>query len=180
MTLPDHGRATRYRDHGCRCEDCTRAATRQLKAYRVATRADHKGRPTVPMRVPIGPIRDHIAALLASGWTRRTLAAEVGVSHDHMHWIITGPSRSMHRTRAAVILAVPPLPVDDAPDAVAVDRLLAGSLDWREASRADRLEAGRIAMRREGGYAFCESVLHLGPRAIRRLRDEVRAERVAS
>ncbi len=75
---------------------------------------------------------------------------------------------------------MPGLPDDGIIDPIAVERLLAETLHWLDATPSERLEAGRIAMRREGGYAFCESVLHLGPRAIRRLRDEVRVERVAS
>ncbi len=126
----------------------------------------------------------------------RDMAARVADVYDALS-MVPGPSRILAK-RAEARGALPPLAwdddtiddpaawadlgsdVDDTADPVAVDRLLTGHLDWRQASDADRLEAGRIAMRREGGYAFCESVLHLGPRAIRRLRDEVRAERVAS
>ena len=143
-----HGLATTYRDKGCRCDDCRRAATRQLKHYRVATRADSKGRPTVPIRVPIDHIRSHIDALLTSGYTCRGLAWEVGITTDHLYWIRRGPSKSIHRDRAQQILALKPLPApSDTPDPVVVERLCADPNAWRNGlttTRAERLAAANI------------------------------------
>jgi hypothetical protein len=144
----NHGLATTYRDKGCRCDDCRRAATRQLKHYRVATRADSRGRPTIPMRVPIDGIRRHIDALLASGYTCRGIAWEVGITTDHLYWIRRGPSKSIHRERARQILAIAPLPDPaDVVDPVVVERLCADPTAWRHglpATRAERLAAAHI------------------------------------
>lgn len=69
----------------------------------------------------------------------------------------------------------PGLPDDGIIDPVAVERLLAGTLPWQQATYPERLEAGRIALRREGGHAFCADILGLRHDAIRRLRQEVAA-----
>lgn len=67
------------------------------------------------------------------------------------------------------------VPDDGYVDPVAVERLLNGTLSWRGATITERCEAGRIALTREGGYAFCQDVLRLNGRTIARLRDEVAA-----
>ncbi len=67
------------------------------------------------------------------------------------------------------------LPDDGIIDPVAVERLLNCTLEWRGATYPERLEAGRIAMTRDGGWAFCERHLRLRHDVIRSLRQEVAA-----
>ena len=69
---------------------------------------------------------------------------------------------------------------DDAPDPVVVDRLIAGTLPWHEATLPERIEAGRRVINREGGSKFCADVLHLRHDVIRDLRQGVAARTPSS
>jgi hypothetical protein len=173
--MTDHGRMGTY-NNGCRCDACRRANRLRRARWDLNTRYG-----AVPTFVDAAPVRAHIAALRASGWTLAEIGREIGRGSRGVHHIVVGHSAtspSVRRDTAEAILSLRPL--EPVVDPVVVDRLLAGRHDWRRATFDERLEAGRIAMRQPGGYACCEAVLHLGPRAIRRLRDEVAAERVAS
>lgn len=138
-----HGTAYAYRNQGCRCEACTRASTRRQKQYRVITRADKDGSPTIPLRVDAEPVRHHIRSLRGSGWRMVDIAREVGVSRNHLAFFVSAARRPqrVNRDFAARILELRPLtPVDL--DEVVVERLVAGA-DWRTvgATRAERIAA---------------------------------------
>lgn len=135
---------TYWRARHCRCDDCRRLVTRHQKLYRIRTRADRQGNPTIPLRVDRQPILDHVARLRASGWTVKQLAEEVGVTMANLSWMVSpsNPTKRMDRQRAARILAVAPLEpvtVDD----VVVDRFIDGGMSWRELTREERIEAAR-------------------------------------
>lgn len=142
--MPDHGQRARYL-RGCRCQDCRRANARYLKAYRQRT-SPERGRPTRPVRVAAAPVREHLAALLASGWCWRHVEAESGVNRGTLSRL-GRINQTVHRDVAARLLDLEPLaPVDL--DPVVVDRLAHGA-DWRalSATRAERLAAYEAARR---------------------------------
>lgn len=143
----NHGTTTTgYKTLGCRCEPCTRASVKASKLWRVRTGADRGDRPTRPDLIDVTPVRAHVDRLVASGWTKREIAAEIGVTEFTL-WSALYETRrpdgtkKIRRTRADAILALDPLePVDV--DQVVVDRLVAGA-DWRTigATRAERIQA---------------------------------------
>lgn len=147
----NHGTLTSYKNNGCRCDDCRRAAVRNVKRWRLRTKADLKtGVPAIPDLVDITAARNHYWALRASGHTVGDIALEIGLTTAHLSWLM-GPANTRPRIRretAARILALDPLePVDV--DTVVVDRLVAGA-DWRAigATRAERIAAAELLDRR--------------------------------
>lgn len=127
-----HGTLTAYKNRGCRCDDCRRAAVRNVKQWRSRTQADLKsGVPAIPDLIDITPARAHYWRLRDSGWTVADIAGEVGLSSAHLSWLM-GPANTrprMLRSRASAILDLEPLtPVDI--DPVVVDRLIEAD-DWR-------------------------------------------------
>lgn len=138
-----HGTPTAYKNHGCRCEPCTAAACRYAKRWRYATRTS-SGAAVQPLRVPAGPVADHVRACLDSGWGYRELAREAGVDSSRISRLLRGLHRGIHRDVAARFLAIEPLaPVDL--DEVVVDRLIHAYPDsiWKTigATRRERIAA---------------------------------------
>lgn len=149
-----HGTVARY-CAGCRCKPCDRANYRRQKRYRMATGAGADGKPQRPLTVDAGPVRAHIAVLVASGWTRTQIAAEVGRTVFWLHAIVdrtrskTGRKR-IRRDIADALLAIQPLaPVTV--DEVVIDRLIRTPVDgyWRDlgANRDERIAAAELADR---------------------------------
>lgn len=141
----NHGAATAVRN-GCACDLCRAYRTRAKKSWRLRTRTDANDKPTRPTRVPIDPVRAHVDALVASGWRKRDIADELGITQQAfwnlLHFDRHGPKRWITAAYAARILAVEPLEpvtVDD----VAVERFIAGGMTWRELTREERIEAAR-------------------------------------
>lgn len=154
MSAPkfEHGTRDTYTFHACRCDECRRAQMRAVKAYRIATRADDRGRPRVHLTVDAAPAREHVAELRASGWTLAEIARELGVGPDAIWQNINPTKKRIRRERAAALLALQPLtPVDV--DPVVVERLVASpDVIWRSigATRQERIEAAeRIPNRSE-------------------------------
>lgn len=149
--LPDyHGTIGGYRNHGCRCEPCTKAQTRWSKGYRLRTRADRNGNPTVHSSVPAEPVRAHIAALVTSGWTLKGIARESGASFGAVQRIAAGHRRRVWMATAVAIADLEPF----APvlvDEIVVDRLIHTPVDgyWRDlgANRDERIAAAELADR---------------------------------
>lgn len=143
MSTFQHGTATAYKNHGCRCEPCTRAGVRYSKAWRVATRTV-TGPPVQPMRVPLGPVVEHLRACLDSGWGYRALAREAGIASSQMSKMLRSRQASTHRDVAARIFDIAPLvPVEV--DPVVVERLISAFPEriWDDmgATRAERIAA---------------------------------------
>ena len=139
----NHGTSARY-DNGCRCTDCRQGNNRRVKLWNLRT-----GHGTRPIRVPIAPARDHVMRLRATGWTLREIADEAGVSFHTVKAITANTAAKKYLTRdvATRVLAIDPLePV--AVDDVAVERFIAGGMDWRQLTREERIEAARRMDRR--------------------------------
>lgn len=165
--MPEHGTRARYL-RGCRCGACHDANRRYLKAYRVRTRAE-RGRPTQPVRVPAGPVREHLRALFTSGWQWRHVEAEAGVGGGHLSRLLRVYA-TCHRDIAARILALEPLqPVEY--DPVVVERLADGD-QWRDlrATRPERLAAYELATGRGESGARAATRLGLAGRDIAAMR----------
>lgn len=144
--MSDHGTRARYL-RGCRCEPCGDAHRRYTKAYKHRTKAHPlTGVPAIPTRVDVQPIRAHIDALLASGWTKAQIQREAGLTSSHVSHISLGHYPTTNRRIAARILALEPLrPVDV--DPVVVERLLASpDVIWRTigATRPERIAAAEL------------------------------------
>lgn len=146
----NHGTTTGYKTHGCRCEPCRRAATRSTKRWRMRTGADLKTSvPAIPDLIDVTPVREHVEQLVATGWLKRDIAGEVGLTGAALYEALYkvrrggGVKRINRRTAAAILALEPltPLPANYI-DHVIVDRLIAGA-DWRTigANRAERITA---------------------------------------
>lgn len=125
-------------DRGCRCPQCRRANATRVALWQHRTRYG-----AVPVRVPIGPVRDHVIRLRATGWTLREIASEADISFHTVKAVTANTVVKKYVTREVAdrILAVEPLtPVTV--DPVVVERLVAGA-DWRAigATRQERIEA---------------------------------------
>lgn len=146
-----HGTLTGYTNRGCRCDPCTTAQRRYVTMYRLRTKSDHDGRPSLPVLVDAAPVAAHVATLLASGHTRSGIADECGVSRAAVIRIAAGHRTTIKRTTAARILAVEPIPAPDPSlvDEVLVERLADGA-DWRAigATKAERLAAADLLVAR--------------------------------
>jgi lambda repressor-like predicted transcriptional regulator len=113
----EHGTHACYALDRCRCPSCA-AANRSYEARRTRDRA--YGHTDL---VGATIVRQHIAALAATGIGLKTLAARSGVSHGALWKIVYGvpstgrpPSRRVHRATANKILAVPAEPLRVAAD----------------------------------------------------------------
>ncbi len=147
-----HGKRTTYRKQGCRCDACKRGHARYIKQYRyrVDYQGSRSGPPRNPMRVDADPIREHLHALLASGWTRSQIQTEAQLtSSAHLTKILRHGQPRIHRDIADRILALDPLEPVTYDEAV-VTRLVDGYpvIDWRNiggraATREERAEALR-------------------------------------
>lgn len=159
---PDHGTTSRYKV-GCRCDACRDNQRRRMTKWRLRTGEDRvRGARTVarPDRIDATPVRAHIAALIASGWSLAAIDREVGLVR-HAYKIANGRHPKILRETAAAILAVSPLP-DPASvvDEVAVERVLAGNAPLTSLTPAER-DACRVAAARRG-WTAAEISRHLG------------------
>lgn len=145
--MPEHATRARYL-RGCRCEPCRDAHRRYSKAYKHRVKADPStGVPAAPMRLDATPVREHVRALLDSGWTKAAIQREAGLATSHCSHLLSGEYPTIHRRVAARLLDLEPLrPVEV--DEVVVARLLDGAA-WRDlnATRAERLAAFEAAGR---------------------------------
>lgn len=141
-----HGTITGYRNRGCTCDACLAAHRRAVKSYRVRTRADRRGSPSIRATVPAAPVRAHLAALVASGYTLRQVATETGASRAAVQRIAAGDRTRVSSRIATLVFMLEPLPdLTGYVDPVTVDRLVAAYPDqvWRGlgATREERIEA---------------------------------------
>lgn len=130
-------------DRGCRCLDCRRANATRVALWQHRTRYG-----TIPVRVPIGPVRDHVMRLRATGWTLNEIAHEAGISFHTVKAVTANTAVKKYVTREVAdrVCAVQPLaPVDV--DPVVVERLLASpDVIWRTigATRSERIAAAEL------------------------------------
>lgn len=96
------------KDTGCRCSpECRNLATKACKARQ---QRQSKG---VSGRVPSQPVRQRVAAFLAANphLTVSDLARSAGVSRRTLMMMLQAPpERTVNRTTAMKVLAVPPIP----------------------------------------------------------------------
>lgn len=93
MAIYPHGTTARYAQ-GCRCGLCRHA------------QAKHAPTPPAPERVPAGPVRAHIDALLDEGVILADLARRIGYGRTTLHNIRTGHSETTLAVIAEDILSV--------------------------------------------------------------------------
>ena len=100
-TKHEPGRACYH--HGCRCRDCTDAATRYAKRMK----AGHV------QRVPADLVRTHVLRLRASGMTVTAIANAASVATATVTRVSRGDHPSVRQDVARRILTVRPRPVAD-------------------------------------------------------------------
>lgn len=93
-----HGHYLGYDTDGCRCLRCRAAHAR----YMVHWRANGSTGYDDPDRVSA-----HIERLIGSGWTVRTIAAEVGLAKSTVHYWRTGETRPSRRLSRRVLELTP-------------------------------------------------------------------------
>ena len=102
--LPPHGTPARYYGNssrpGCRCQPCSRAATRE-DALRILDRLNGR-----PRRVPSGPVWQHILNLRATGLNDRQIRIKAGITGETAIARV-GRQPTVSRNTADRILAVP-------------------------------------------------------------------------
>ena len=155
---PDHGTRARYL-RGCHCDDCRAAHGRECKRWRVAVGYKSRAGAEALMRVPVGPVSDHLRALRAAGMTWADLASEAGAHSEHLRKIHARTYATTHRDIAERILAIEPPPTAVI-DEVAVERVLAGAAPLDTLTRAERRAARETAAWR--GWTATELVTRLG------------------
>ncbi|MFE7111708.1 helix-turn-helix domain-containing protein [Streptomyces sp. NPDC057575] len=96
--LPPHGDSNRYA-YGCRCESCTKAASRadlERRLDRMAGRSRH---------VPAGPARQHVQKLLRQGLSKAQIDRASGVPVTTVQRLVRGQA-NIRRENAEKILRV--------------------------------------------------------------------------
>jgi hypothetical protein len=101
-----HGTATGWRHHKCRCPACHRALLDESKLRAALRRIDAGADPAT--RVPAEPTRRHLAKLTAAGMTRAEVAQAAGVSHMTIGRIANPATRRVSRITAAALHTIPP------------------------------------------------------------------------
>ena len=159
--MSDHGTNARYVTAGCRCERCTVAHRRYCKAWRRRAGVVNGDKPTPrPVRVPIDGVRDHLMALLASGWTWTAISREASISFSVIGRVFGRRAECVIPATASRILALEPLEpvtVDD----VNIERLADGILDWTRATKDERIAAAALMDHRRVPRVEIESRTHL-------------------
>lgn len=145
----EHGTVSGYRNHGCGCEPCRAAHRRAVKAWRVRSRADHNGVPSIRTTVDAAPVVAHLQRLAASGYTLREVSRETGVHRATVQRIAAGHRNRVHASVAVQLLALGPLPqAANLIDSVVVDRLIDAFPDriWDSmgATRLERIAAAEL------------------------------------
>ncbi|MFD8919409.1 hypothetical protein ACFV0Y_16520 [Streptomyces sp. NPDC059569] len=104
--LPDHGTLSRHKYHGCKCDTC-------VENYRAYQRSRHRkqGYGTWQPLIDAGPVRQHLLALNAAGFSWPVIAERVGCRASNINSFIYDKAQRPARKRvtpelAARILAV--------------------------------------------------------------------------
>ena len=107
---PPHGTIARARGTNsgsrppCHCLPCTTADRRANKQYKVNYLLGRKA------TTPIGPVSDHVHALLDAGWTQDAIAQAAGVVQGTVSNIARRTTATVHKRTARRILTVPVRP----------------------------------------------------------------------
>ncbi|MFR9794174.1 hypothetical protein ACL07V_37065 [Streptomyces sp. MB22_4] len=127
--LAQHGTSNRYA-YGCRCQPCTKAATR-ADAERKLDRLAGK-----PRQIPAQPAADHVRALMERGLTITQIGREAGWDPSSIRRLLLG-QKEILAVNAAKVLAVPldvRVSLGDVPAVGAIRRVRAlyalGHLNW--------------------------------------------------
>lgn len=119
--ISPHGTANRY-SYGCRCQPCTKAATRADAERKLARLAGK------PRSVPADPIGAHVKALTERGLTTWQIGRESGVEPSTVRRLLAGQQKTVWSRTADRILAVPldvRVSLGDVPSVGAVRRVRA-------------------------------------------------------
>lgn len=93
-----HGTRSKYSIDSCRCVDCTRAnADYQRDYYR------HGAFRTIDA----APVRDHLLALRADGWTQASIAERSGYNLDTIKKICQSRVQRVRSETAMDLLSIP-------------------------------------------------------------------------
>lgn len=133
MSHREHGTNAKYKVEGCRCTDCSTAASKHNRA---------RARSVEPAYVSAGPARAHIRELSEAGVGLKQIVKASGVSQGALWKLMYGkngkPSKRIRRSTEQRILAVTPA---DAADGTRIDAAPTWALiDEMVASGAAKLE----------------------------------------
>lgn len=96
MTVRTHGTRAKYNREKCRCQPCIQANTDYQRRWRL----------NPPSLVEVAAPREHVTALLASGWTYKALAETTGYSYQTFQDVMRR-SKHVREETAEDILSVP-------------------------------------------------------------------------
>lgn len=111
--IPPHGTPARYQGNRtgtrppCKCRPCLDAHRRACNERELAHLSGN------PPRVPVGPVRDHVHALLAVGMSHTQIAIAAGVSRGAVLNVARAKNPTCNRGTASKVLAVRPRIVRD-------------------------------------------------------------------
>lgn len=97
MAIQPHGTRTRYTLNGCRCGLCSLANAQYQADLKKGVRRS----------VTTGPVREHIAALRADGWTLQAIADRSGYHVQTISNIANGRTLWTSRYASEDILSIP-------------------------------------------------------------------------
>lgn len=151
-----HGTPNSYKNGGCRCDPCRKAASRAHKEWRLRTQVGSgrgNQRPTRPTMVDSTVTREHFDKLIASGWSQRTIAEALGYKSRGKFSAIHKSKRVYRKTEAEILSLSPLEPV--AVDEVTVNRLAESGVHWKDipCTKEERLAAFAIVKERAKGRA---------------------------
>jgi hypothetical protein len=106
---PQHGAGSGEQLARCTCWACHHELARRRSAgERARWREEHPGVPfPSPLRTSeVGPVREHLAGLLAAGMTRTEVAVAAGVDRSTINRLLRPDVRRVADATAAAVLAV--------------------------------------------------------------------------
>jgi len=101
MTDLVHGTANAYKNRGCRCPSCTKAAVAYQRAYKRRVRLEG------PLTEPAEESREHLARLLDSGVSLAQVSRLTGLSPANLRAIANGRTKRLRRRTVEAIEAIP-------------------------------------------------------------------------
>lgn len=105
-TKHEPGQRTCYTTHGCKCRQCTDAATATARRYKWVHGHGHS------TKVPGEPVRAHLAKLRAAGMSTAEIAQVSGVAPASFRNVEAGRVCDVQRRTAAALLAAKPVPIE--------------------------------------------------------------------
>ncbi|WP_193117066.1 helix-turn-helix domain-containing protein [Brachybacterium tyrofermentans] len=96
--MRSHGTRSKYSIDSCRCTDCTRANADYQRDY-------YRGGGS--RTVDAAPIREHLLALRADGWTQAAIATHSGYGIWTIKHICQGRAQRVREATAVDLLSIP-------------------------------------------------------------------------